>query len=476
MMKTKVKKCLLVVVMVFGMAISFGGNRVEASEKVDINSASVEELQRLNGIGTTLAQRIVEARPYKTLDELKSKVTGIGVAKLQAIKDQGLAVAESFPEKVDLNKASLYDLQFLVGVGAPLAQKIIDARPYQSVDELKDKVVGIGEVKLQDIKNQGLAMVTEEKMIKEWFLDANLAAKIAQIIGENVEDIVTPEDFLGVTELVSRDYYSPTITTVEGIQYLVNLERLELKLTNDVSDISNIQNLTNLTKLCLDGGKIKDTSMLVNLKNLYYLDLSNTGLENIDDLKVLENLKIVSLSYNSLTNLDGLMNNKKLEQLMAGHNKITNIDVVSHFENLTNFSVRNNEINSLEPLANLHKLVYLQFEYNHVSSIETLYNLQKIFLIVGYGQTIEVSEQTLASGEKLIVENKIESLDGSLIEPINIEYGGVYNKPNVSWDNLSSEGTKSYKFDLDYYTGNWSKPIFEPSFSGTVTIPYKVAS
>ena len=475
MMKTKVRKCLLVVVMVFGMAISFGGNRVEASEKVDINSASVEELQRLNGIGTILAQRIVDARPYKTLDELKSKVTGIGVAKLQAIKDQGLAVAESFPEKVDLNKASLYDLQFLVGVGAPLAQKIIDARPYQSVDELKDKVVGIGEVKLQDIKNQGLAVVTEEKMIKEWFPDVNLAAKIAQIMGKNVEDIVTTEDLLGVTELVSSDYYSPT-TTIEGVQYLLNLERLELKLTKDVSDISNIQNLTNLTKLCLDGGKIKDTSMLVNLKNLYYLDLSNTGLENIDDLKGLESLTIVNFSYNSLTNLDGLINNKKLEQLMAGHNKITNIDVVSNFESLTNFSVRNNEIYSLEPLANLHKLVYLQFEYNHVSSIETLYNLQKIFLIIGYGQTIEVSEQTLASGEKLKVENTIKSFDGSLMEPIDIEYGGVYNKPNVSWDNLSSEGTKTYKFDLDYYPGNWGKPIFEPSFSGTVTIPYKVAN
>jgi|GEM_PF-6270907 len=139
-MNVKVKKCLLAVVMVLGMVVSYGGNNVEAAEKVNINSASVEELQKLEGVGAPLAQKIIDARPYKTVDELKSKVTGIGDAKLQAIKDKGLAVAESFPEKIDLNKASLYDLQFLVGVGAPLAQKIIDARPYQSVDELKDKV------------------------------------------------------------------------------------------------------------------------------------------------------------------------------------------------------------------------------------------------------------------------------------------------------------------------------------------------
>lgn len=60
---------------------------------------------------------------------------------------------------VELNKASLAELDLLVGVGPTIAQRIIDARPYTSVDDLS-KVKGIGEKTLQDIKSQGLAYVS----------------------------------------------------------------------------------------------------------------------------------------------------------------------------------------------------------------------------------------------------------------------------------------------------------------------------
>ena len=42
-------------------------------EKVDINSASAEELQKLPGIGDALSKKIVENRPYKRKDELVQK-------------------------------------------------------------------------------------------------------------------------------------------------------------------------------------------------------------------------------------------------------------------------------------------------------------------------------------------------------------------------------------------------------------------
>lgn len=58
---------------------------------VDVNSASVEELMSVPGIGQVVAQRIVEFRekngPYKNIDELL-KVQGIGEKSLAKLRDR----------------------------------------------------------------------------------------------------------------------------------------------------------------------------------------------------------------------------------------------------------------------------------------------------------------------------------------------------------------------------------------------------
>ena len=57
--------------------------------KVNINTADIDELCELDGIGTTLAKRIIEYRnshPFTDINELKN-VSGIGKSKFDAIKD-----------------------------------------------------------------------------------------------------------------------------------------------------------------------------------------------------------------------------------------------------------------------------------------------------------------------------------------------------------------------------------------------------
>lgn len=53
--------------------------------KVDINSASVEELINVKGIGPALAEKIINNRPFSSLDDL-AKVQGIGTTSLKSIK------------------------------------------------------------------------------------------------------------------------------------------------------------------------------------------------------------------------------------------------------------------------------------------------------------------------------------------------------------------------------------------------------
>jgi len=59
---------------------------IRGDGKVNINTASSEQLQRLKGIGEGRATAIIEARPYQSIDELKEKAN-IPASVLSTIRD-----------------------------------------------------------------------------------------------------------------------------------------------------------------------------------------------------------------------------------------------------------------------------------------------------------------------------------------------------------------------------------------------------
>jgi competence protein ComEA len=139
-------------------------------ERIDVNTAVADELQRLPRVGPALAARIVEHReangPFRSLGELRS-VPGVGPTLLDGIAEHvtlppgpasanvaltapgsGSAPAPAglaFP--LDINTAGAQELQRLPGVGPVLALRIVEWReangPFRSVLEL-ERVPGIG--------------------------------------------------------------------------------------------------------------------------------------------------------------------------------------------------------------------------------------------------------------------------------------------------------------------------------------------
>ncbi len=72
--------------------------------KIDLNTADPEELIALSGVGPVLAQRIVAARPFATVEELE-RVPGIGPAFLERLRPfLTTGEAEGTPETISADE------------------------------------------------------------------------------------------------------------------------------------------------------------------------------------------------------------------------------------------------------------------------------------------------------------------------------------------------------------------------------------
>jgi competence protein ComEA len=155
----------------------------------DPNSADLKDLSLIPGLGPALAAKLVEFRLRRTISKPSDllNVPGIGPAIVQKVKpwfqwkdEQGSGESASTKDEsrnmvlsdrtdklkpgdtpININGASLEELQKLPGVGPVLARRILDERgkkPFSSIDDLM-RVSGIGSKTI--VRIRAVAIVSE---------------------------------------------------------------------------------------------------------------------------------------------------------------------------------------------------------------------------------------------------------------------------------------------------------------------------
>jgi competence protein ComEA len=185
---------LIAATFVLTLGVAFAQTKKAVEQKasaglVDINSAGQKDLEGLKGVGPATAKKIIDGRPYKSVNDLsKAGLSAKAIESLKpfvtvgkapvavatppapaatTVKDATKPVKEVKKEvkpaakstsaavpgvKVNINTADKAALDALPEIGPVKAQAIIDGRPYKTIEDVM-KVSGIKEKTFEKIKD-----------------------------------------------------------------------------------------------------------------------------------------------------------------------------------------------------------------------------------------------------------------------------------------------------------------------------------
>lgn len=135
-------------------------NQIEKSydQKIDLNIATAEELQKTRGIGEVLSKRVISYRERIdgfTTDQQLYQVYGLDSTVVEQILKEFTVKTPKFIEKININTASASDIATIPGISFDLAKKIWEHRKLrEQLNSINDlvKIEGMTSTKIELIQ------------------------------------------------------------------------------------------------------------------------------------------------------------------------------------------------------------------------------------------------------------------------------------------------------------------------------------
>lgn len=200
---------------------------------------------------------------------------------------------------------------------------------------------------------------------------------VVQIPDKNLEQAIRdelelPDTIINITQthmksLTRLDAYARSITDVTGLEFAMNLRRIDLGDNFGLNDINPIENLTNLTWLSLGGTKIEDLAPLEKLTKLQTLYILSTPIADLEPLKMLTSLIVIDAGRCKISDVTPLATLTNLKDLQISDNLIEDITPISNLTQLIELNLSHNQIADVLPLASLTHLEKLWIEGNQIT-------------------------------------------------------------------------------------------------------------
>lgn len=290
---------------------------------------------------------------------------------------------------------------------------------------------------------------------------------------------LSTDDMKKLTELtISED----TIYSLEGIQYAINLKKLNIKKSNIIS-LRPLSKLYLLEELSIESSKIKDIDFIEDLTNLKTLTLKNGYIENIKTIGSLRRLSYLDLSGNKIRRLDSIRGLYGLKHLDLHNNLIEDVFNLGDLRKIQVCNLNNNLINKISPVKSMvlnrdkndRASVELHIDNNLIDLQNNFYNYfacewlkKNVNSCKDFDFEVESNRLTLMNYKKFTLDKKCILQNN---ESIVLEFAKDIELVNKKLITLTNEAKQNIDIDISC---SENKLIIIPKSKYTLGASYKL--